>query len=298
VTLPPAASLTLSAKTFKAGKPTPLTVTLTDNGNSAITGATIKLAGPAGWTVQPKKQTFGRIRAGGSATATFQVTSTAPGPGLTTSALVASVTYRSKAGSGALTGEFDSVQNVPYPNLAAAYNNVAITSESDPGPGNFDGTGNSFSAEKLAAAGAAPGASITAGGATFSWPDAAVGSPDNVIADGQTIKLSGQGTKLAFLGSEAGDVSAGVTVNYTDGSSTTSSVGFPNWSFSSPTEFNSTLAISTQGRNTPQGYGDAAYAYRVFYNSIPVDASKTVASVTLPANADIHIFAMTVQAAG
>ena len=41
---------------------------------------------------------------------------------------------------------------IPYPSLAAAFDNVGITDDSDPAPGNFDGYGNSFSATALAAA--------------------------------------------------------------------------------------------------------------------------------------------------
>ncbi|MBN9620989.1 MAG: alpha-galactosidase [Actinobacteria bacterium] len=295
--LVPAASLHLSAKAMKAGKPAPVSVTLTDDGPTAISRATVKLSVPTGWSVQPIQQTFGAIKAGGSATATFQVTSTKPGLGTTTNPLVATVSYRSKNGAGSVSGEYDVVTVVPYPNLAAAFNNVGVTSQSDPGPGNFDGDGNSFSAEQLAAAGVRPGATVTVGGASFSWPSAAAGTPDNVAGSGVTVKLAGQGSRLAFLGSEAGDVTDTVTVTYTDGTTTTGSVGFPNWSFSSPTEFGATLAVSTQGRNTPQGYADSQYAYRLFYNSIPIEAGKTVATVTLPNDPSIHLFALTVQPA-
>ena len=86
-----------------------------------------------------------------------------------------------------------------------------------------------------------------------------------------------------------------VTVAYTDGTTTTGTVGFPNWTTSSATEFGATLAISTQGRNTQAGYGNTADAYRVFANAIAIDPSRTIAAVTLPSDAKIHTFALTVR---
>jgi len=294
----PAAHLTVSSGTFNADSPSTVTVTLTNDGPVSLFQPTATLTVPTGWSMQPGQKSLpNKIDAGRSASVDFQVTSTTPAPGKTISTLTANISYRSQDSTVHLSGELTDVSNVPFPNLAAAFNNVGITSESNPTPGNFDGTGNSFSAEKLAAQGATPGATITAGGATFTWPNVAAGTPDNVVVSGDVVTVAGQGTKLAFLGSEAGDVTSPVTVTYADGTSTTAPVGFPNWSFSSATEFGAQVALSTQGRNTPQGYADAAYAYRVFYNSIPIDPSKTVASVTLPTNGDIHIFALTVQPA-
>ena len=36
-------------------------------------------------------------------------------------------------------------------------------------------------------------------------------------------------------------------------------------------------------------------SYQVFYNSIPIDATKTVSTVTLPSKQSIHVFALSVQ---
>ncbi|MGL1269270.1 hypothetical protein ACSTLE_23565, partial [Vibrio parahaemolyticus] len=38
---------------------------------------------------------------------------------------------------------------VPFPSLAAAYNNTGIADESNPAPGNFDGSGYSYSEQQL-----------------------------------------------------------------------------------------------------------------------------------------------------
>ena len=107
------------------------------------------------------------------------------------------------------TGTGTPTTGAPYSSLAAAYDNVGITDNADPAAGDFDGTGETFSAQALAAGTPTPltaGGQATFGGTTFTWPTA-VGTPDDVIADGQTIDLSGSGTDLGFLG--AGSVRGG-----------------------------------------------------------------------------------------
>lgn len=49
---------------------------------------------------------------------------------------------------------------------------------------NFDGGGWSYSAKALAAAGAAPGGTVSADGFDFTWPDVAPGAPDNIVVGG------------------------------------------------------------------------------------------------------------------
>jgi hypothetical protein len=294
--LPPAASVTMSAGTFSPGEPSAVQVTLTDDGPISIRNrATVTLDVPSGWTVQPAQRQLGTIRPGASDSATFEVTSTAPPPGRHTAPILATVRYDSAEGPATATGEYDVATDVPYPSLAAAFNNVAITDESNPGPGNFDGDGDSYSAQALAAAGATPGATITSNGATFTWPSAAPGTPDNVAGSGVRVDLSGQGSALAFLGAEAGFTSGDVTVTYTDGSTSTGSLGFPNWCCADTSSYGAKVAITTDHRNTQSGPANFGIDYDVFYNSIPIDAGKTVATVTLPGSQAIHVFAMTVQ---
>ncbi|MEY9907261.1 hypothetical protein ABIA35_003490 [Catenulispora sp. MAP12-49] len=211
---------------------------------------------------------------------TFTITGTgAPGTAN------AQQTFTIGAGSTPTAGTLD---------LTSAFNNVGITSQSNVTPGNFDGQGNSFSAEQLSAAGITPGSMIPRAGSAFLWPNVAAGSPDNVAGSSAVIQGGGHGgSTLFFLGSEAGDVTDNVTVTYTDGTTTTGTIGFPNWADSSPTEFGSTLAISTQGRDLQSGYGDTTRTFRLFTNQITIDPTKTIATVTLPANSKIHTFALT-----
>jgi alpha-galactosidase len=192
-------------------------------------------------------------------------------------------------------GRLSNVTNTPFPTLAGAFNNTAVSDESNPGPGNFDGDGDSYSSQALAAAGATPGASIKAGGTTFTWPSTAAGTNDNVAGSGVMVNVTGQGSKLGFLGAEAGFTTDTVTVTYTDGTSSSGSLGFPNWCCSSPTAYGATPAIVTDHRNTPSGPANFGISYDVFYNPIGIDATKTVKTVTVPNDPAIHIFAMAVQ---
>jgi len=86
-----------------------------------------------------------------------------------------------------------------------------------------------------------------------------------------------------------------VTVTYTDGTTSSGTLGFPNWCCDSPTDHGATPAIVTDHRDTPSGPANYGTAYDVFYNTIAIDPAKTVATVTLPSDPAIHIFAMTVQ---
>jgi alpha-galactosidase len=293
--LAPATVASIAGGTFAAGKATAVSVAFTNHGYTDAQHPSVSLSLPDGWTAKPSAVSLRNVKPGASATVSFQVTSTAPAPGKVTNTVTANVDYGATGSTYATSAGLSVVTNTPFPNLAAAFNNVAITDESNPGPGNFDGDGDSYSAQALATAGATPGASITANGATFDWPQAAAGTDDNVAGSGVMVDLNGQGGKLAFLGSEAGFDTDTVTVTYTDGSTSTGTLGFPNWCCDSPTDHGASPAIVTDHRDTPSGPANFGTDYDVFYNAITLDPGKTVATVTLPSDAAIHIFAMTVS---
>jgi alpha-galactosidase len=295
--LVPAGVTTVSGGSFAAGTPTTVKVAFRNLGTVKDSKAVVRLTAPKGWQVSPASQTFKEIAAGDAVTGSFQVIPGAIPAGKVTFSLDATASYTSKNGSATAAGSQTVISNTPYPNLAAAFNNVAITDETDPTKGNFDGDGDSYSAQALATAGAAPGATITSNGASFTWPSVTVGTKDNVAGSGVLVKVSGQGGKLALLGSEAGFDTDSVTVTYTDGTTTTGTIGFPNWCCSDPTAYGAKVAITTDHRNTPSGPANFGTSYQVFYNSIPIDASKTVATVTLPSKQSIHVFAVSVQPA-
>ncbi len=302
--LPPSTVLTLTGGDLNAsGQPTTTTATLTDNGSTAVTNANVSLSGPTGWMAQPASQPLGTVAAGDSVGASFTLSPPAAPKGKAAQTLSGTATYSWNGASYTTSAEQTVITDVPYDNLAEAFNNVGITDESNPAPGNFDGDGNSYSAQALAAGDPAnpadpkvtPGTQIAVAGATFSWPDVPAGTVDNVAGSGVTVKLDGQGTKLAFLGAEAGFVSDTVTVHYTDGSTSTGSLGFPNWCCTDPTAYGAQVAFYGLNRNLPSGPGNYGIHYQVFYNAIPITATKTVAAVTVPKAVQIHIFDMRVQ---
>ncbi|MCU1681471.1 MAG: Alpha-galactosidase [Amycolatopsis sp.] len=288
----PSVAVTISNPTPGAGS-TPVTVTVADNGTQSINDLDVKLTGPADWKIIPGTQSVRTVDAGRSRSVTFGVTVPPPPPGKASNTLTAAATYRAGRTHDSIGAQQTLITNTPYASLAQATNNVAITDESTTAPGNFDGDGDSYSAQALAAAGAAPGATVTHNGVAFTWPSAAAGSKDNVVADGQIVTMSGQGSKLAFLGAEAGATTGTVTVTYTDGTSSTGTLGFPNWCCTDQKAYGAEPAIATDHRNTPSGPANQGTAYDVFYNSIPITAGKTIAAVTLPYTPAIHVFAVT-----
>ncbi|MCW2935676.1 MAG: beta-glucosidase, partial [Actinomycetia bacterium] len=201
------------------------------------------------------------------------------------------------------TGTGTPTTGAPYSSLAAAYDNVGISDNANPAAGDFDGTGDSFSAQALAAGTPTPltaGGQATFGGTTFTWPTA-VGTPNDVIADGQTIDLSGSGTDLGFLGAGAFGAASGTgTITYTDGSTQSYSLVMADWYNNAPVAGDE-IATSTTSWNFSSST-QVAHPVSIYFASVPLQAGKTVASVTLPtvsAGAGngitaLHIFSMAI----
>lgn len=271
-----------------------VTVTVANNSTARMTRLSVTFRGPVGWAVQPSTQTWSKaVSPGSSVELTFRIQVPSPRPGFQIRTFTATASYTGGDGAGTAVGTRTQHTGEALPNLAAAYNNVGVTDGSATTAGDFDGEGNSFSAQKLAAVGITPGATVTALGVEFTWPDAAPGTPGNVASGGQAIQLAGTGQKLAFLGSGSSfGASGNVTIYYTDGTSSTGSFGFPNWSFQEPDAHGATLVASSDGRNRPDGYGNAGIAYRIFAHQVDVDLTKTVAFVVLPSSPSLHIFDM------
>ncbi|MGH3167337.1 MAG: beta galactosidase jelly roll domain-containing protein, partial [Trebonia sp.] len=283
---------------------------LDDPGSQPLRHAAVSLTAPAGWAVTPSgRQAVTTVAAGSSATATFSVTP--PSGALTagTDDLLARATYTG--------GDFAATQTllgaaqvqVPYASLAATYDNAAVTSDSDRDPSagfiGFDGGGTSYSAEDLASQGLTPGATVRAGGLTYTWPSAGAGEPDNTMAEGQTIAVSGPGPELGFvLAADDSPLSGTGTIYYTDGTTSAYTLGSGNFWFASGDNGN---PVQTTVAEAAANYtsGPADHTVYVFETAVPVDAGKTVAAVTLPSlgtvegkNPALHIFAMTLGTLG
>jgi beta-galactosidase GanA len=280
---------------------------LSDLGSQPLDNAAVSLTAPAGWTITPAgSQPLGSVRPGSSASATFTVTPPSAGLAAGTDDLLARATY-ADGGIGQTLLSATQLQ-VPYSSLAATYDNTAVTSNSDPNPSpgfiGFDGGGTSYSADDLAGEGLTPGAAVSAGGMSFTWPSSAPGALDNTMAEGQTIALSGQGSSLGFiLATDDSPLSGTGTIYYTDGTTSTYALGSGNFWFASGASGN---PVQTQVASVGANYttGSAGHTVYIFETSIPLDASKTVEAITLPSlgnvagkNPALHIFAMSVGTA-
>ncbi|MBY8882000.1 GH92 family glycosyl hydrolase [Actinacidiphila acidipaludis] len=171
--------------------------------------------------------------------------------------------------------------------------------------GGFDDGGWAYSQDALTAAGATAGSTITADGISYTWPTPAAGQADNLEVAGQTLQqpAGSSGSFLGLLGSatnaptDGSGVPGELTVTYTDGSTAKATVTFSDWTLnggSSQPVAGNTAAVTTGYRNTGSGGRDTVKAY-VFSVKVPLDASKQVASVTLPvtgASGTVHLFAL------
>jgi surface antigen len=189
------------------------------------------------------------------------------------------------------------------PALNGAFNNVGISDDANPAVGNLDGGGYSYSAQALAAADLTPGASVAHDGLTFTWPDVAAGTPDNVLASGQTIAVSGSGT-LGFLGASDYYGSSGTgTITYTDGTTQSFTLTLADW-WANAAATGGDILTSVSYMNTATGQMNQQVS--VYYAPIPLQAGKTMQSVTLPdvsqqavqGSPAMHIFAISVSSPG
>lgn len=170
--------------------------------------------------------------------------------------------------------------------------------------GGFDNGGWAFSQNALAAAGVTSGSTVTADGISYAWPKVTAGQLDNLEMAGQAVRMPAgtSGASLGLLGAAANaptdgsGVSGTVTVTYTDGTTAKATVGFSDWTLnggSSKPLPADTTAVTTGYRNTGDGGRNNVKTY-VFATKVPLDASKQVASITLPVTGSTgtaHLFA-------
>jgi beta-glucosidase len=283
---------------IEPGTTATVTATLVNDGDYAMPQARFGLSAPRGWTVTPAGHAPGAIGPGQTVTASFHVAVPADAePGSHT--LTARVSYRPGQGSGGGVVTGSATVAVPYASLAAANDNPGISDNSDVAGGNFDLGGDSYSAQALAAGTPTPltpGGQVTVGGTTFTWPDVPAGTNDNVVADGQTVNVSGSGTDLGLLGAgQNGTATGTITVNYTDGTSQSFTLNMADWySNAAATGDQVVTTTSSWNQSNPSG----PHPVSVYFASVPLQAGKTVASVTVPSlpgsfgQTEMHIFAM------
>ncbi|MGW2638432.1 glycoside hydrolase family 3 C-terminal domain-containing protein [Streptomyces sp. NPDC001348] len=270
-------TLALSADPIvKPGSPVTATTTYTNTGRTAMPNASVTLDVPDGWRAAPTSPaTFHSIPAGASVKTTWTVTPPAgvkPG----TFALAASAGYR-----GARASDDAACQLlVPYSSISDITKNIGISDDATPAAGNLDGGRQSLSQQALAAKGITSGGTVTHDGLTFTWPTTGTGKPDNIVAGGQTVPFTGSGTKLGFLGTaDYGDASGTGLITYTDGTSQSYTLSFSDW-WSNSAAGGSDILATTDYFNS--GSGKVQQKVSVYGATVPLQAGKTVAYLTLP----------------
>ena len=177
-----------------------------------------------------------------------------------------------RPGNGAPVAEGATTVVVPYSSMEAAYNNIGISDNSNESAANYDGVGDSFSAQALASGNPnvlTPGGAVTIEGTTFTWPNLTAGTPDNVVTGGADCRSERQRTDLGFLGaSQNGTASGSVTIHYTDGSSQSFNLNIADWYANAPAVGNEvvTTTSSWNFQNNPLG----AHPVSVYFASVPL----------------------------
>ncbi|MFH8224671.1 ricin-type beta-trefoil lectin domain protein [Streptomyces sp. NPDC018057] len=283
-----------TAPVIQPGQTTEATTTLTNGTGAPLTGVTVTVPAPSGWTVQATTPaTFTSVAAGTTVTTTWRVTApsgAAPG----NIPLSATATHTAGSYTAAAT------LRVPFASQKAAYTNVGVTDDGNTKPGKYDGGGFSFSAQTLAAEGLAPGKSFTHAGLTYQWPDVPAGSPDAIDTRGQAVALSGSGSELGFVGSGTSGPHQGVgTIVYTDGTTQQYGLSFSDWWDSTNVAQGSDLLSSFPYINNSEGRQNQKVS--LFTTKVPLAAGKTVQAVILPTSEDPgtgapqgHVFAMAI----
>ncbi|WP_419667769.1 SGNH/GDSL hydrolase family protein [Streptomyces sp. 2-1] len=199
-------------------------------------------------------------------------------------------TAESPAGSEVAALPAAPAKERPLP-LERHFDNTAVSDDARPGEADFDGSGGSLSAQDLTAAGWTPGRSLTVQGAQLTWPRRTAGEPDNVRADGQSVRVAGRGDALAFLvaGTGGGEESGTGVVRYANGSRSSYRLTASDWR-GGPL---ATKAVALPHINTPGG--QLAEKARLYVVTVPIVQGREVASVELPRNADLHVFALSVR---
>lgn len=292
-----------AGSTVAAGTTTTVPVTLVNDGDYAMPQTQFTLAVPSGWQATLEGPVPGAIEPGQTVTANFSVSVPASAqPGTLT--LNARIGYQTPGPGGLSPGHVDASASVtvPYSSLTSAFDNTGISDNSDEAAANYDGGGDSFSAQALAAAtpvALAPGTTVTTGGTTFTWPAVGPGTPDNVVAAGQTVAMSGTGTDVGFLGaSQNGTATGAVTVNYADGTSQSFNLNMADWYSNSPAVGDQLLTTTSSWNFESNPIGP--HPVSVYFASLPLQAGKQVTSVTLPTQSGgggttaMHIFSMAI----
>ncbi|MEU5060070.1 MULTISPECIES: family 20 glycosylhydrolase [unclassified Streptomyces] len=205
------------------------------------------------------------------------------------------------AGEGSRRVRGSALSALPLRDLTEAYDNIGITQDGNPQPGDIDGAQSSLSAQGLAAAGVERGGTVSADGFTFVLPSADSTDRDNAVADGQRIPLTGHAARVGLLVTGTYATSAGitgkVTLAYADGTTATSEVTVPDWGAAASSA--AVIAVDA-GRVNGSGRAQTTRPAQLYAVHVDADPAKRLVSVTLPTASGplgakaplIHVFAL------
>ena len=265
---PPVAN-SVTPATASAGQP----VTINGSGFGATQGSGYVEFSDNGSSWGGPGQTALKIDSWSDTAVTFTVPSSVS-PGSPASVTVVT-------GSGSMS-DSPAFEITPTANPSDYYDDTGTSPDANQACANYDGVGYSYSADALASAGFTPGATVKADGLTFTWTSGKPCSPDDILAAGQTMLVNGTAgaNTLGLLESSTdGGTQGTITINYTDGSSSTATVTSSDWAGGpGATE---TAAATLPYRNSTSGSSQQLTVY-VYATTVPVDPSKTVKSITFP----------------
>jgi beta-galactosidase len=268
-----------------AGDSTEVTATFANRGNPDLNQLTVQLQVPDGWTAQALTPiTFRGVESGQTVPVRWRV-GVPPGTTPGASTLSAEAVYTHGADRG--VSKASTVVSVAYPSLAGAFDNTGISDDADVTTADFDGVGNSYSKQALAAAGLIPGGRVMHDGIAFTWPDTSPGQPDNAVGRGQVVLVSGSGATLGLLGAGSpSNIGGSGTVYYTDGTTSDYTATLDNY-FNPPGLENDAVATMPYlNDSNPASNGGVAGQRQqtvfVFYAAVPIEPGKTVRAVSLP----------------
>ncbi|MGW2640641.1 beta-glucosidase [Streptomyces sp. NPDC001348] len=288
--LPPPVSLTVTPPAPEPGQAMTLTATLTNTTGIALRGTVLYLA--VDDTGEP--DSLGSLAPGRSVTRTWR--SRLPEDAEGRIVFTAHALFDVHRHGSDCTRATSSVL-LPYRSLPGAFDNAGIASDDALTVADIDGSNSSLSAEALASVGLTPGAAVTYGGVTFTWPHSRPGSKDNVVSSGQTVRLSGSGARLSFLGTSTwGEGKGDGKVVYADGTEQAFSVAVPDWYGTHPS-----AAVVVPYRHIAAGRDDTPVSLFTF--GVDLAPGKELRSLVLPKVSDglrsgvpaLHIFAMTID---
>lgn len=304
-----------------AGRPSQQQVDLTLLATAPHTARiAVTAKAPKGWSVAPARTTATADSSGlpaqvkdrlritmpaGTTAGTYRVPVTAKLPGAAAVKKTVTVVVQ-QAGTCAIRTSTSCAVD-----LNAAYNNDGVATLAAPGQGDFDGTGLSYAADQLPAAGP-----VTLGGVTYQAPPTGGSSRNFVKSTGQAIALpSGKYNSLHIVGASdngsTGAASATAVVTYTDGSTATVPLELTGWANKTP-DFGNAVALTT-AYQLKAGEGKTTTKAALYETTIPLEPGKQVRSLSLatpsvPAwvapgsggldwqrNSNLEIYAMTLQ---